>query len=284
MSKLRGLWLVLPLITGCVGNVQRSARVPHPGAPLRSGQPLDAPYEVSAGLSSVTDLVKPKVGDATQAVEVPSTEMRDELRFRLGDRADVALIYEQGFAGTSKVPDPTQAPVGSGDVHGYGASINYAFPTSTPGLSIGTTFELMGWSVPYVEYSICTSCEDRFAIARRGRANPASLGLGVSPSYRTGNVTVFGGVFARNHPTTQRKELNVDITFDDDGDVRDGPFNLLIDAGVEIQLEHWLSALVLIHQDLTADPVRYGPGIGVALTARFGVPAPRSATAGAAAR
>jgi hypothetical protein len=266
----RSVMLVLPFMVACVGNIQRSARVPHPAVPLSSGQPLGAPAEVSAGLSNVTDMMAPAVGNATQAVEVPSTEMRDELRFKIRDRAQLALIYERGFAATSKMPDPTQAPVGPGDVEGYGMSFAYSFATSTPGLSVGTTFELMGWSVPYVEYETCTNCIGNINIIEHGTANPMTLGVGVTPSYKTGLVTVFGGVFARNHPTTLRKELNTDITFSDNGDVRSGPFNFIAHAGLEIELDHWLSALLVVHQDLSADPVRYGPGVGLALSARIG--------------
>jgi hypothetical protein len=260
----------VPAITGCTGNIQRSARVPHPGVPLGSGQPLATPAELAAGLSNVTDVSKPRVGDASQAVEVPSTEMRDELRFRIGKRGQIGAIYEQGFGSTSKQPDPTQAPVGHGDVMGYGLSGGYAFQTSTPGLSIATTLEVMAWSVPYVEYVTCTSCLTTYTIVDHGRANPMTLGIGVAPSYRSGAITVFGGAFARNHPTTERKEINTDVTFRDGGDVESGPLNLLLHAGVEIELERWLSALVIVHQDVVADPVRYGPGIGVALTARLG--------------
>lgn len=269
MSTVR-LALILPIVAGCVGNIQRSARVPHPSVPLRSGQPLETPAEFSAGLSNVTDVVKPSVGDATQAVEVPSTEMRDELRFRLGRRGEIALVYEHGFGSTSRQPDRTQAPVGPGDVRGYGVSAGYAFPTNTPGLSIGTTLELIGWSVPYVEYVTCTNCTSMRTIIDHGRANPMTLGIGLGPSYRTGNITVFGGGFARNHPTTERKELNTDVTFSDDGDVQSGPFNLLLHAGIEIELQRWLSAVLVIHQNVVANPVQYGPGIGLALTGRIG--------------
>jgi hypothetical protein len=264
------LILVLPVVTACVGNIQRSARVPHPGVPLGSGQPLATAAELAAGLSNVTDLVKPRVGDASQAVEVPSTEMRDELRFRIGQRGQLGLVYEMGFGATSKRPDPTQAPVGNGDVEGYGVSGGYSFETSTPGLSIGTTIEVMSWSVPYVEYKTCTSCPTLYTIMDHGRANPITLGLGIAPSYRSGAITVFGGAFARNHPTTQRKELNTDVAFSDGGDVENGPLNVLLHAGVQIELERWLSALVIVHQDVVANPVKYGPGIGIALTARLG--------------
>jgi hypothetical protein len=270
MSIVRLSLMVLPVLAGCVGNIQRSARVPHPGVPLRSGQPLETPAEFSAGLSNVTDLVKPSVGDASQAVEVPSTEMRDELRFRLGRRAEMALIYEHGFGSTSQQPDSTQAPVGRGDVHGYGVSAGYSFETSTPGLAIGTTIEAIGWSVPYVEYVTCTNCFDTYTIVDHGRANPMTLGIGIAPSYRTGKLTLFGGGFARNHPTTLRKEMNTDVTLRDDGDVQSGPFNLLLHAGLEVELQRWLSAVIIVHQDVIANPVQYGPGIGLALTGRIG--------------
>ena len=269
MSIVR-LALVLPVVAGCIGNIQRSARVPHPGVPLRSGQPLEAPVEFSAGLSNVTDVIRPSVGDATQGVEVPSTQMRDELRFRVGRRAELALIYEQGFGATSKQPDRTQAPVGKGDVHGYGVSASYAFETNTPGLAIGTTLELIGWSVPYVEYVTCTNCVAMRTIVDHGRASPTTLGIGFAPSYRTGKVTLFGGGFARNHPTTLRKEVNTDVTFSDNGDVQNGPFNLLLHAGIEIELERWLSAVLVVHQDVVANPVQYGPGVGFAFTGRLG--------------
>lgn len=262
--------LVLPFLAACVGNIQRSARVPHPSVPLASGQPLATQGEASVGLSNVTDITAPQVGDSSQAVEVPSTQLRSEARIRLNRRGQVALIYERGFASTSKQPDPNQAPVGRGDVAGYGMSFGYSFDTATPGLSIGTTLELMTWTVPWVEYTTCTNCLGQFTIEGHGRANAQTIGLGFAPSYRRGRVTLFGGVFIRNHPTTQRKETQVDITFGDDGEVRNGPFNALLHAGLEIELDKRVAALVLVHQDLTASPVQYGPGIGVALSARLG--------------
>jgi len=264
--------MVLPALAGCLsGNIQRSARVPHPGVPLSSGQPLVTSAELSGGLSNVTDVMAPRVGNASQAVEVPGTEMRDELRIRLGRRGTLALIYEDGFGATSQKPDPTQAPIGDGDVRGYGVSLGYAIPTSTPGLSIGLTFEHMVWSLPYVEYQTCTSepeCPGTNTIIARGRANPMTFGLGITPSYRMGAITVFGGLFGRNHPTALRKEMNV--RFDDDDSVTSGPFNLLFHAGIELELADRLSALILLHQDVIADPLRYGPGIGIALTGRIG--------------
>ncbi len=258
--------LALLATTGCTGTVQRNARVPHPSVPLTSGQPLTSAAELSAGLGNLTDFIKPSVGDATQAVEVPGTEMRDEVRFRVGRDATVGLSYDEGFGSTSHKPDPTQAPIVRGNVRGYGALFGYAFPTSTPGLVIAARAELTVWSTPYVEYVTCGGCEKPRVYD--GRANPVSVGLGVTPSYRTGALTLFGGAYVRNHPTTTRKSEGV-LVFND-GDVRDGPLNVLVEAGAELALTDWLSALAVVHQDVVRDPVSYGPGVGLALTARLG--------------
>jgi hypothetical protein len=237
---------------------------------------MESPAEVSAGLGNVTDFIKPSVGDATQAVEVPSTEMRDELRFRVGDRGQLGLVYDRGFASTSKTPDPTQAPVKGGDVEGYGVAFGYSIQTSIPALSVGLQTDLMVWSLPYVQYQTCTDCDSPFTVVDRGRANPLTLGLGVTPSYKAGRLTYFGGVYGRNHPTTKRKDFDVAID-NGDNDVESGPFNVLLEAGVSVELSDWLSGLVVVHQDLVADPVQYGPGIGVGVTMRLGGRGPKRA-------
>jgi hypothetical protein len=267
MRRLLVLVLVAP---ACVGNIQRSARVPHASVPLSSGQPLDETVELSGGLANAHDLIKPKVGNPSDAVETPEVEARGELRFRLSPRVEVAAIYEHGFGNTSEVPDKTQAPVGDGDVHGYGALMRLNFPTSTPGFVIGTTLELMDWQVPYVEYETCTDCvTPTNTIIDHGTTTIATIGAGIAPSYRTGSITVFGGAFVRNHPYTVRKSIDTTLGIDD-GDVHNGPLNVLLHAGVEIALSKAVSALVMIHQDVVADPLRYGPGIGVAINARLG--------------
>jgi len=39
---------------------------------------------------------------------------------------------------------------------------------------------------------------------------------------------------------------------------------------VELALAPKLSALIVVHQDVVANPVSYGPGVGIALTGRLG--------------
>ena len=269
-SSIRVVLVALPVIAGCTGNIQRAARVPHPSVPLSSGQPVDGTVELAAGFSNVTDVVAPTVADHTQAVEVPSTQLRWELAFRAGQRTRLAAIYEYGLGSTSQRPDATQAPIGRGNVRGYGTSVEHAWETSRPGLLISGTVETMVWSLPYVEYTTYTGDgASGNVFITHGRANPITFGFGIAPSYRIGRLTVFGGAFARNHPTTERKEIGVDIP-SHSGDVESGPFNLLLDAGLEVELDSWLSALVVVHQDVIASPLGYGPGVGIALIGRTG--------------
>nr|HEX4314936.1 hypothetical protein [Kofleriaceae bacterium] len=254
----------------CVGNIQRSARVPHATVPLSSGQPLDGPVELSAGLANAAEAGPVTATSGSDAVEVPRVQMRDELRIRAGRDVTLSAIYARGFGSTTEVPDRTQAPVGPGDVDGYGMGVTVSWPTSTPGLVIATQLEAVDWSVPYVEYEECTDCvTPGYTTIDHGRTTIAQFGAGLLPSYRRGRMTYFGGVFLQNHPTTPRK--SIDVTLDtDDGDVRGGPANLLVHAGVEVAIAKQLSALVSIHQDLGGGPVGYLPGIGVAISGRIG--------------
>lgn len=270
MKKFAGFTLAaVSLVAACVGNVQRSARVPHPAVPNSTGQAMSSTADLSLGASSVTDLVAPGVGDATQAVEVPSTQVRGELRLRTTANSFIGIVHERGFASTSKTPDATQAPVGNGDVLGYGIVVGGSVPTSMPELRIGVVGEFMIWNVPYVEYQTLTpGFPTNYTIVERGTDNVSTLGLGVSPSYKAGQLTAFGGVFVRNHPTTLRKEFNT--VLQDGGDVESGPLNVLIDAGVAYDFTKQLSGSLVINQNLTADPVQYGPGVQVAFTAKLG--------------
>ena len=265
MSTLGLACLALPVVA-CVPTyqVQRSVRAPHAAVPLRTGQPLTTPVELTVGASNALDVVKPKLGTSRDAVEVPQHQMRGELRFRHAERGELALIHERGIGGTSLKLSPTQAPVGEGSPHGTGGALRYSFPAS-PAISIGIEGELISWSLPYVEYRTCTRICDEAPLTTvdHGTANELTAGLGVTPSYQHGKLTLYGGVFARNHPTVVRKGTEYGSQ---DEDVSGGPLNVMVHAGAAYRVDPRVSALVQIHQNLTADPVRYGPGVGLGLS------------------
>ena len=116
--------LALAVASGCVPppvyRVQRTARVPHPAAPLRTGEPLAGPIELSVGASSIGDVMSPELVDEHASVEVAREQMRGEVRIRLGKRGEIAPIFEQAMAGSMQALDSTQAPVESGAPTGIG--------------------------------------------------------------------------------------------------------------------------------------------------------------------
>ena len=261
--------LLLAIAGGCyvpVYQVQRNARVPHAAVPLRTAQPLAGPVELTLGASNAGDLMEPSQGNQQSADEVPSRQVRGELRIRLRERGELALVHEHGFGSSSQRLDATQAPVGDGDVFGTGGAIRYAAELA-PGWSLGLEAEVLVWTVPYVEYRTCVeNCPPGpMTTVEHGTSNATTLGLGMTPSYKAGRATVFGGVFVRNHPTITRKETEYYDLHSDD--VEDGPANVLLHAGVGYELGGGISALVLLHQNVSHDPVIYGPGVGVALSA-----------------
>jgi hypothetical protein len=263
------LWLLF-VATGCLPvptyRVQRTVRVPHPAVPLRTGQPLAGPVEVTFGMSNVADVVKPAVGNDRASVEVPSLQARGELRIRI-HRGEIALVGERAFGASSQQPDPLQAPVGDGDASGGGFAVRYAVKTSDPRWSVGLESELVVWNVPSVEYRTCVSaCEGQPLMTVEHRRSTALVhGFGITPSFRSGALTLFGGVYVRNHPTVERKGSERGaVDFDE---VSDGPENLLLDAGLAYLVTGGISVLATISQDVTADPVRYGPGLGIGISA-----------------
>ncbi len=272
--RLIGLVLV-GLVGGLVAcvpppvyRVQRTARVPRPAAPLRTGEPLAGPIELSVGASSIGDVTKPELVDHDASIEVAREQMRAELRIRLGERGELAPIYEQAV-GMMQSLDATQAPVEQGLPSGLGLATRYSFDAGS-GLSFGLGLEAIAWSIPYVEYRTCVAyCEENDAPIQQmnhGSETVGTLGLAFVPTYRHGNLALFGGAYARRHPTIVRKGTEQFVS-DYDEDVDGGVYNVLVHAGIEYRLPV-VSLMATVQQDLTADPVAYGPSFGLAIALR----------------
>lgn len=267
---MRSFVFALLVLAGCfppppVYRVQRAARVPRPTVPLRTGQPLAGPIELTLGASSAANTMKPEAGNQTKALEIPDHQVRGELRIRLAERGEVAFVHERAIGHATKI-DETQTDTNRGNPWGGGMALRYSIAPHGEAWSVGLDFELLRWSVPYREVRTCVeNCEgvDNYQEID-STSGEATWGFGVTPAYRFGRVTVFGGGYLRNHPTIVRK--GSELYEANDEDTETGPVNVLLHAGAAIQLGAF-SALVLVNQNLDRDPVRYGPGIGLALSA-----------------
>ena len=282
---MRALVLWLCLLVGCVPpapiyRVQRTARVPHPAVPLRTGEPLAGMVEASVGASSFGDARDPRLVDGSDAVEVPSRQYRGELRLRLR-RAEVAGIYEWANGGSMQALDRTQAPVGEGNVEGRGAAVRYSIDAEH-GLSFGLGLEALAWSIPYVEYRTCVAnCAINDAPAMQvlhGTQSVATVAFAFTPTYRIGRFALFAGAYTRRQPTIVRKGTEMYVDGGHDSDVDGGRYNWLVHTGVEVRFPV-VSLLLQIQQDLTRDPVWYGPSLGFALAARMPEPHSKPARA-----
>jgi hypothetical protein len=266
-------------LVGCIPppvyRVQRTARVPHPAAPLRTGEPLAGPVELSVGASSIGDVTKPELVDEQASIEVAREQMRAEVRIRLGKRGELTPIFETAMG--KMVPlDSTQAPVEDGKPAGKGLAVRYSIDTGAPGFSVGLGVEAMSWTIPYVEYRTCIEyCEDNNAPIMEkhyGREDVGTFGLSLAPTYRSGNLAMFATAYTRRHPTIKRKGTE-ELSPDYDSDVDGGNYNLMLSAGLEYRLPV-ASVMATVQQDVTRDPVAYGPSFGLAIALRVPEPKP----------
>jgi hypothetical protein len=257
-------FVVLPLLAGCGSYaVNQAALVPHAEPIPYNGQPQAAPSALSLGAGNAFDLIAPRATAGDVGDAVPATQLRGELA--LSPRPDLVLgaIYEHGFAATATPLSSSQPPVGS-DVDGGGVGIAYSLATSAPGWRVGFAAEALVWNVPWVQYSQCTeTCGGApTATMTTGSDLVPMLAVAMIPSYRFGRWTVFGGVTVRNQPTTYQKGQT---TLPGDADVQSGDYNAIASLGAEVLLSG-IQLSVILDQGVTADPIRYGPGLSAMVT------------------
>lgn len=271
----------LLFVIGCgTYRVNRAALAPHAAPSLATGQPLDGAAEMRFGASSLAHSTGPSVGDPEAAVEIPGTQLHADGRVRLSDVFALGLIYENGLDATAERPKgAAQPPVDAGNVQGYGVVADLSIPTNDPKLRVGLSFEGMLWRIPYVEYQTCTAdcpLDEPWTFMEEGFDDTDTFAIAITPSYDLGTVRVFGGLTARQHPTIQQKDIEQDPILDVEPEVESGPFNIILSAGVEAELAGGaLKLLGIVYQNVTQDPVQYGPGMAALISVPIGRKAAR---------
>lgn len=267
------MFAVVALATGCQTYAShQAAMVPH-ATPLPSdGQPLGTQAELGFGATNLADAIpatagKPNVGDA-----VPTVQLRSAIDIRLNSAISIGAVMEHGLVSGSQAVTSSQPPLHDGPT-GYGAHIALSIPTSMPGLRIGLMAEMLVWSVPYVQYDNCImNCEgvSTNVTTYEGADSVATFAFGLIPSYRSGKLTVFGGMTIRNQPTVEEK---LETVLPGDAGVEGGPWNVTLHVGAEYDFGVARMG-VLVHQTVTRDPIEYGPSLAAMLTIPFGDPRP----------
>lgn len=275
---------LMALSLGCqTYSVRRSALVPNAAAPARSGEPARGVMELGLSTPRAVSLASPKEGDGANAgLYLPRTQVTGELRIPargLSPDLDLGAIYDLGLRNGATAITPDQPKPDRGDVMGLGASIFYA-PEVSPGFRLGVGAALLLYTIPYIEYRTCIdNCAGlEFTDIEKGSSTISSYRVSLHPSYRVGNVRYFGSITARNHPTNTKGEITNDPFFDSDDEVRSGPTNIIVAAGIEVDFGK-LRGLVQVIQPLTQDPVDYAPTVGLGLALPLGVRSSHGGTA-----
>ncbi len=270
---MRFLLALIPLAACGNYNFNRAALVPRAVPRMTTGQPLSATGQLDAGASSVTSLGRPTAGDDNAGIEVPSTQLHGALKLRTGENASIGLIYENGLAqGAEKLKD-TQPDVKGGGVQGYGFTVDFSIPTGNPDVRIGVGVDAIVWSVPYVEYLTCAAGEEcfPFQIQTKGRDNVGQLAASITPSYKISpELTLFGGVTMRQHPTIEAKGMEQDPLFSEP-EVHSGPVNFLVSAGGEVSFaDGAVLASGMLYWNASQTPAKYKGGLGVMMSVPLG--------------
>lgn len=273
MPRLASLVICAALAAAGCGtyNYNRAALVPHATPALHGGAPMQSVGELSVGASSVAHLGDPEPGDPNAGIEIPGTQLHGDLRLRIpGTQLHVGLLYEHGLASTAEPLKSTQPPVDGGDVRGYGFSGDVSISTSNPAFFVGIAFDLMLWSAPFVEYLTCQAGEECFpyAIQNEGRDHVATGGVSVTPTYRVRELTLWGGLTARQHPTLEQKGVETDPAFLEP-EIQSGPINVVVSAGAAYSFGA-VTLSAIAYYDVSREPAKYGPGLAALITIPFG--------------
>lgn len=252
--------VVVVACAGCTNYVQhRAAFVPHPTPIATTGQPQSTLSKFSIGAPVLGDLGSPTAATTPAAgIGVPTRQIRGALSFAPTENLVLSLAHEQGLRGSATNISRSIPELPDRNVFGFGFGIAYSIPTSEPGLRIGLATELMSWESPWVAYTSDTSNGN--TVVERGSSSVPTIGAALTPSYRVGDVTVFGGATIRNHPTLDEKVHQQGYT--SPPEVQMGSANVTLAAGVAYQYEAFEVGLD-VHQTVASDPVNYGPSIGL---------------------
>jgi hypothetical protein len=277
--------LVVLMFAGCnlapepVYSVRRSALVPHPQPPMRTGHTMDHEVRITGYDSTYLVPIKPvEAAGANAGLYVARHNMGGSVDVRITEHTDIAVIGQASLArGSMPVATDAAKPPDSQAAGGFGAELAHAIPMSDHA-QIALVAGAMVFGVPYYEEGHCiANCTGVGDYSQSGDTSIAIWSLSVLPSYREGRFTAFGGITWRNHPTNVKTdtETQAALAYDNTGELNGGPTYTILGAGLEWAATDTVKLLVEVHQPLTDTVVRYGPALGFAASFDFDVPKSR---------
>jgi hypothetical protein len=275
---MRWLLPALVLLAGCLPEpqyaVRRTAVVPHPAPPARSGQPLEAKVRLSGHHSSVIVPVEPRENPTSNSgLYVARHNLGGQVRFKASPAWDLGFGYQRSLKRGAMATDRSNAFIPRD-----GASTTTAGGLYSAPLDLEDRFRLaVALDLGVVRASVR---EEGHCIANCEYAAPSYVDQGTRtvgfasasliPSYRTGNWVTFASATVQNHPTNVDKDIQGAWTADPSDDLNDGPPYLILGAGLEYRDPSGVTILGHIYQPLSTSVVQYGPAAGFSVAIELG--------------
>lgn len=251
---------------GCTHSIRRAALVPHQQPIAHSGTLVRSP-EVSVGSPSLASTRKPRVAASENAgIVIPRWQGQGALRLPWGNATTIGFHVDYGLDQDSVALSDDQ-PDPKGDTMGAAVSMFYTAIVS-PDFEVGVGGQLWLYSIPYVEYDTCVNCLGGvYTEVDHDRNLIPVVSIGILPTFKVApNVSLFGGVNIRNHPTIEKSDFSIGPESDVDEEVESGPPNAIASIGGDIMLTHKIRLTGYLHRPIAAKPVVYGVTAGFMLT------------------
>lgn len=267
LAALGTLSSCLPTPPEPVFAVRRSALVPHPSPPIRTGHPISG---VRASLRDSTLLVpiEPVETDGANAgLYVARHNVGFDLRTALSRSVDFGLHIDTALLrGAMPIAkDATRPPYGD-HATGAGISLGASAPLTGP-WRLGFAAELGFVSIPFFEEGRCIrNCGWELWYEESGHHEVWNTIFSVIPSYRDGPFTVYANVTFRNHATNTKSETQTDgqNMRDDASEIRRGPAYMIMGTGIEYATGA-LRVGAQVFLPATTSIADYGPALGITL-------------------
>jgi hypothetical protein len=273
------MWRVvslLVLLAGCLPEpqyaVRRTAVVPHPAPPARSGQPLDGKVRLSGHHSTVLVPVAPEAnGSANNGLYIARHNLGGQARFKVSPGWDLGFGHERSLRRGAMATDDQIARWPRGGAWTTTAGALFASPLDGS-FRIALAVELGLVSASVREEGQCIANCDYVppSYIEHGTRVVGLASSSIIPSYRAGNWVTFASATFRNHPTNTDKQRQGAWRDDSEDDLRAGPLYVLFGAGVEYRDPSGVTVLGHIYQPISTGVVQYGPAAGFSVAFELG--------------
>jgi hypothetical protein len=257
---MRSLLLFALLCAGCTPVlVRQSSLVPAATLPPTPIESRGA--DIYFGDSTVSFLDKPELApNADAGLWIPRTQLEAAISLRMSRLVSIRLCWLDGLSEGAIRASPTTLDNPDANTFGVGPGVVFHGRLPDQPVSMLLAFDTVVVNIPtlvFVESDPADRHDELVTIWSVTMTGAYHIDEG---------IRLLASVGIRNHPTNAAERIDTDIG----AKVESGPANVLVGIGAELQVTEGLSFVPQVQWPVTADPIRYGPIIGLGIRGRFG--------------